>query len=92
MAARCGPPFFAVVFCTERVLYRRVWGYYIRRNGQSFFFQKVVPCEGDMAIRDSANGYAKYGEGRKGLNCSIKKSYFCFEKIMDNFYEKKPLT
>lgn len=26
---------------------------------------------------------------RKGLNCSIKKSYFFFEKIMDNFYEKK---
>lgn len=35
-----------------------------------------------MAIRDSANGYAKYGEGRKGLNCSIKKPYFSLKKIV----------
>ena len=38
-----------------------------------------------MAIRDSANGYAKYGEGRKVLNCSIKKSYFSLKKIVAIF-------
>lgn len=40
-----------------------------------------------MAIRDSANGYAKYGEGRKVFNCSIKKSYFSLEKNSGDFYE-----
>lgn len=66
MAASCGPPFFCgSFFFAERALYRRVWGYYIGRNGQSFLFLKVVPCEGDTAIRNYANWYARCRECAK---------------------------
>lgn len=62
MAARCGPPFFL-----RNAPCIGVWrvGYYIGRNGQSFLFLKVVPCEGDTAIRNYANWYARCGECAK---------------------------
>lgn len=67
MAARCGPPFFCGSFFLRNAycIGVCVGGDYIGRNGQSFLFLKVVPCEGDMAIRDSANGYARCGECAK---------------------------
>ena len=44
MAARCGPPFFAVVFFAERVLYRRLEGGVLYRKWRGKFFYAGRHC------------------------------------------------
>ena len=68
MAARCGPLFFAVVFCTERVLYRRLEGGVIisEVKGKVFLRGKALYCKDMKAVETLIKGI-KRGWGRRNI-------------------------
>lgn len=57
-------------------------------EGKVFLRGKALYCKDMKAVKTLIKGMKKRMGSAQYFNCSIKKSYFFIEKIMDNFYEK----